>query len=101
MKGEFGSFVWNCYKDSQPESNLFVYVYFDSEHGVDVGLAGDYDWNDNMYWCYVYIPDAPVIEKEMTLEERIDTIETMLKNRCSNDYALELEKRIDKLERLI
>lgn len=78
MTVKFGEFKWNCYEDRQPESHLFVYVYYDGEHGVDVGLAGDYDWNKDMYWRYVFIPDEPVIDK-----------------RCDDKYLAEVIKRID------
>ena len=82
MRDRLDNFIWFCYKDKQPENNMIVYVYFPGETGVDVGLANDYEWDDDMYWCYVFIPDAPRVEKKdeerMSLEERVSVLEQVV-----------------------
>ncbi len=82
MNDKFGQFEWKCYKDTQPEPQRFVYTYFPdyqgleaTTSGVDISIAEDVNWDDEDYWCYVFIPDAPKIEKEMKLEDRVDKLE--------------------------
>lgn len=96
MTDKFGQFSWNCYKDKQPELNRFVYVYFIGEHGIDVGLAKDYAWDDDMYWSYVFIPDKPVINKEISVEDRIENLNCVIAQMMvSHDRLLD---RVSKLE---
>jgi len=81
MKGEFN---WHCYKDLKPKNDLFVYVFdvSNARDKIDIGKAEQYFWRDTYHWCYVYIPDAPESKK---LEP----------------FILELESRIEKLEKFI
>jgi hypothetical protein len=77
MTVKFGEFKWNCYKDVIPSQGVFLY-FFDSGDiigNISIGCAHEYAWEDDCYWCYVYMPDAPVIEKKLTLEERVDLLE--------------------------
>jgi hypothetical protein len=90
MSDKFGEFKWNCYKDTHPKSGMHVYVYDIERKGdeIDIDVAENFCWEDSYYWCYVYMPDAPVIEKKeeatisdlckvmYTLQEKIKRIET-------------------------
>jgi len=61
----------------QPEFNRYVYTYFPGGGpGVDISIASDVSWDDEDYWCYVFIPDEPRIEKKITLEERVAWLES-------------------------
>jgi len=102
MNEKFGQFTWNNYKDVKPAEDKYIYAFFPEEGGeVYVGMEEEFAWEGECYWCYVFIPDAPKIEKMMTIEERMDAMEKMLMNRCSNEYILDLEKRLLKVERLL
>jgi hypothetical protein len=94
MTDKFWGFKWNQWKDKKPEVNKYVYVYCldNKELGVFICLSDDFLFDDNDYWVYVYMPDAPKIEKTKLKPCNV------LKD-CSNDYILALEKRIEELER--
>ncbi len=76
MNITFGSFIWNCWKDVKPDPEKYIYANFPNlRNKVYVGTEDFFRWDDMSYWCYVFIPDAPKIEKKMTLEERIEKLE--------------------------
>ena len=81
MNDKFGQFDWKCWKDEKPDSDKYVYTYF-PDHAeneeVDIQIAEDVNWDDEDYWCYVFIPDAPKVEKNMTLEDRFDRLESRI-----------------------
>lgn len=97
MKDNFGEFEWKNYKDVQPEANMYVYVYFVDEDEVDIGLAKEYDWAGDMYWCYVYMPDVPKIEKkeDICLSVRVENMENFI-----NIFHKELMKINEKVKKL-
>lgn len=61
MNEKFGQFNWKCWKDEKPDEDKPVYVYADDIEGdrVSVGYIDDFHVNEDVYWCYVFIPDAP------------------------------------------
>jgi len=78
MNNKFGQFEWHCWKDKKPDEDKYIYVYIcdeDIKDTVDIGTADEYSWDENMYWYYVFMPDAPKIEKELSLEDRIKSLE--------------------------
>jgi hypothetical protein len=81
MNDKFGQFEWHCWKDRKPIENQYIYFY-DSCDGIgeiSVGCANEYSSDDDCYWCYVFIPNPPKIEKKLSLEERVGIIETQIK----------------------
>lgn len=80
MNEKFGQFDWKCWKDEKPDEDMPIYAYREDivSDVVSVGYEGDFHMNDNTYWCYVFIPDAPKIEKNMN--ERIGRLEHRLQS---------------------
>lgn len=84
MKDKFGQFDWKCCKDDKPTHQSWIYIYYaDIPDGdVEIIQENDCSFDDYTYWCYVFIPDPPKIEKNTTLEERISYLEKTLSGLC-------------------
>ena len=69
-----------------------MYYYF---YNVDVDVIS-IEKNERLnlgaceddYWCYVFMPDAPKIEKKKTLEERIERLELFLRAIAEENISL-------------
>jgi hypothetical protein len=97
MNDKFGQFEWHCWKDRKPDKDKYLYIHIydeDFKDSVDIGQLTDYDWDDNFYWCYVYMPESPKIEKK-----KLEPCNQL--RDCSNNYILSLENRIEKIESLL
>lgn len=85
------NFKWNRYRDCKPNREMFIYVSVDDPiDEIEIGKWDEFEWDENMLWGYVYVPDVP---KSRKLEE-CETLKD-----CSNNYILRLERRIETLEK--
>ena len=79
MRGDvLGTWNWKRFSEEQPKDNLYIYVYYNSI--LSVGKVSEYTQKalNECYWCYVYMPDAPKIEKKLTLEDRLECLEKIV-----------------------
>ena len=85
-------FKWISFKDRLPEIGRHIYVCDGNRVNIEWHIIPTISHKTNQKWCYVYMPDIWAKEKLEPSDKLIG---------CSNNYILDLEKRIEDLEDLI
>lgn len=88
MKEKFSELDWKWAKNCQPISDRYIYVFHEDHPEVRVYVinSSSLDLDEYDYWCYVFIPDAPQIEKKTSIEERLDKLEIFIR-KCIVDFT--------------